>query len=95
MSMVLRLVSLVLVALALMVLGADVFVLFETATYAPRTFQGVWGMVHKASADAVAAWVSGLPDFLAGAVLSVLAAPAFVIIGLPGVLIGLFAYGRH
>lgn len=95
MGVVWRFLSLVLVVLALMVLGGDVLSLFETATYDPRSMIRVWSAISDGSAMAFQNWVNGLPDFLAGVLQAILEAPGFVILGLPGILLGLLAYGRR
>ena len=82
---VIRLVSLIFVALALMVLGADLLFWLETDTFEPRTFIGLWHTINSDSALALQAWANGLPDFLSLAINGVLGAWAFVVLGIPGV----------
>ena len=95
MGLISRVLSLVLVVLALMALGGDVLTLLETATYDPRSLYHVWAAISQGSAAGFQNWVNGLPGFLSGVFQSMLDAPAFVMLGLPGVALGLLAYGRR
>ena len=82
---IIRLVSLIFVALALMVLGADLLFWLESETFEPRSFIGLWHTINADSAASAQAWVNGLPDFASLALNGILSAWAFVVLGIPGV----------
>jgi hypothetical protein len=90
-----RLVSLILVVIALMLLGADAVTSLEHhGQIAVRSVQNVWGMFDPAGLMAFRGWMTSLPSFLAGGFASVLAIPGWAITGVIGVILA-FVFGRH
>ncbi|MDE2183146.1 MAG: hypothetical protein KGJ78_08995 [Alphaproteobacteria bacterium] len=96
MYVLMRIVSLVLVVVALMLLGADaVSSLEHHGEIAVRSIETVWGMFDPASVAAFKGWTNGsLPGFLAGAILSLLSIPGWALSGVLGVTLA-FIFGRH
>lgn len=96
MRIVLNYLGLFLVAIALMLLGADMVTSLEhQGQITVRSFQDVWAMFDHASVAAANAWMTThLPGFLAGAVQSVLHIPAWSI-GVVGVVITFVAGHKH
>jgi hypothetical protein len=90
-----RLISLIFVALALMVLGADILLWLETRTYDPHTLIGLWRILNAGSAEAVQAFANRLPDPLSQALNAVLGAWAFIALGLPGVVLAIIGMKRR
>lgn len=84
-----RLTSLVFVALALMILGADLLAWLETDAFDPHSLLAVLASVNQPAAAGVQAWANGLPDPVNGILNFVLHAWAFIVIGLPGVLLAI------
>jgi Ca2+/Na+ antiporter len=91
---VVRLISLIFVALALMVLGADILFWLETGTFDPRKFIDLWKVVNSGSAEGVQAFANSLPDFVSAILNAILSAWAFVVLGLPGVILAIIG-GRR
>jgi hypothetical protein len=91
---VVRAISLVFVASALMVLGHDLLFWLETEAFQPYTFIALWHVINAGSASAVQAWANGLPDFVGGSMNALLGAWAFVILGIPGVVLAIVAARR-
>jgi hypothetical protein len=87
----LRVVSLVLVALGLMILGADLIGWVETDSFDPHSIIGLWKAINPSSAAAAEAWAGGLPDPVNRGALAFLHAWSFLIVGLPGVILAMFA----
>ena len=87
-------VGLFLLALALMLLGADMVTSLEHGPQITlRSFQTVWAMFDAGSVAAFIAWMNQtLPSFLTNAVLTILAIPAWSL-GFIGVIIT-FLTGR-
>jgi len=87
-------VGLFLVAIALMLLGADLLTTLEhQGQITVRSFDVVWGLLDKGGLNAFHAWMTHtLPGFLTAAVMSVLSIPAWSI-GFIGVIIA-FIFGR-
>jgi hypothetical protein len=87
-------VGLFLLALALMLLGADMVTSLENhGQITLRSFEMVWAMFDARSVTAFIAWMSKtLPSFLTSAVLTILAIPAWSL-GFIGVIIT-FLTGR-
>jgi hypothetical protein len=90
-----RLVSLVLVVIALMLLGADaVSSLEHHGEITVRSLQAVWSLFDKSSVDAFLAWsAKSLPGFLAQGTKSALALPGWGVTGVLGVILA-FIFGR-
>ena len=87
-------VGLFLLALALMLLGADMVTSLEHGPQITlRSFQAVWSMFDAGSVMAFIAWMNQtLPPFLTSAILTILAIPAWSL-GFLGVIIT-FLTGR-
>ena len=81
-------VGLFLLALALMLLGADMVTSLEHGPQITlRSFQAVWAMFDAGSVTASIAWMNKtLPSFLTSAILTILAIPAWSL-GFIGVII--------
>jgi hypothetical protein len=81
-------VGLLLLAIALMLLGADMVTSLENHDQITlRSFQMVWAMFDSGSVTAFIAWMSKtLPAFVTSAVLTILAIPAWSL-GFIGVII--------
>ena len=96
MGLALRFVSLVLIVIALMLLGADMVTSLEKGgQIAVRSIEQVWRFLGPASIAAVKAWVEHtLPAPMADWFYSVLALPAWALTGVLGVLIA-FLFGRR
>ncbi len=90
-----RLVSLVLVVIALMLLGADAVTSLEHhGQISVRSLDAVWALFDKGSVDAFRAWcASTLPGFLAQGVNSALLLPGWAVTGVIGVILA-FIFGR-
>ena len=88
------LVGLLLVAFALMLLGADLLTTLEQqGQIAVRSFDTVWTLLDKGAADAFHAWMANtLPGFVTASVVWLLSIPAWSI-GFLGVIIA-FIFGR-
>jgi len=91
---VVRWISVVFVALALMVLGADLMFWLETATFEPHTLMGIWRIINAGSAAAAQSSINSLPDAASGALDSVLDAWAFVVLGIPGIVLAIIGARR-
>lgn len=96
MRAVLNYLGLFLVAIALMLLGADMVTSLEhQGQITVRSFQDVWAMFDHGGVAASNAWMTAhLPGFLMGAVQSVLRIPAWSI-GVIGVVITFLAGHKH
>ncbi|MDE2494952.1 MAG: hypothetical protein KGL97_13715 [Alphaproteobacteria bacterium] len=90
-----RLVSLVLVVVALMLLGADaVSSLEHHGEITVRSLGAVWAMFDKGSLDTFNAWCAGsLPGFLSQGIRSALSLPGWAVTGVLGVILA-FIFGR-
>lgn len=88
-------ISLVLVVIALMLLGADLVTSLEAhGTIYIRTVASVWDMLDQGGADAFRQWgADTLPGFAADAVNWVLGIYSWAIPGLLGVILA-FVFGR-
>ncbi len=91
---VVRLVSVFFIALALMVLGSDLLAWLETKSFDPHTFMGLWRLINAGSATAVQGSINSLPDILSGIANAVLSAWAFVVLGLPGIILAIIGTRR-
>jgi hypothetical protein len=96
MGLALRFVSLVLIVIALMLLGADMVTsLQKGGQIAVRSIEQVWRFFGQGSLDGFKVWIehslpSPVPDFF----YSVLALPAWALTGVLGVVIA-FLFGRR
>ena len=87
---IIRLISLLLLALALMTLGADAVTSLEQGDggFVVRSLGDVLGLVNASPVD----WIeSTLPDSVAGALLMAFSWPAWGVVGVIGVLLALVA----
>jgi hypothetical protein len=91
---IVRLISVFFIALALMILGADLMFWLETSSFEPHTLIGIWHLVSSPSANALQVWVNGLPDLANATMDSVLGAWAFVAVGIPGVVLAIIGSRR-
>ncbi|HEY1710966.1 MAG TPA: hypothetical protein VGG10_22065 [Rhizomicrobium sp.] len=93
---VLRLISLVLIAFALMLLGADlVSTLEKGGEITVRSLADVWALFDRAVLMAFRAWMSrSLPSVLVSFAEAVLRLPGWGFFGVIGVIIA-FLSGRH
>ena len=96
MGLALRFVSLVLIVVALMLLGADMVTSLEHGgRIAVRSIEQVWRFVGPGSIAAIKSWVEhSLPAPLPDLFYSVLALPAWALPGVLGVVIA-FVFGRR
>ncbi len=92
----LRLVSLVLIVLALMLLGADVLTSLEKGgEITVRSIEQVWAMIGKSGLDGFKAWAAhSLPGFLAGWIYALIRLPGWAVFGVLGVILA-FIFGRR
>jgi hypothetical protein len=97
MSTVIWLVSLVLIAMALMLLGADAVTSLERGgEVVVRSLADVWGLFDKAGMEAFKAWADhSLPNFLSQTTYSMLSVPAWGVIGVPGVVLAFLPGRKH
>ena len=96
MGLALRFVSLVLIVIALMLLGADMVASLQRGgQIAVHSIDQVWGVLSASSIAGAKAWVSHtLPSPLPDWFYSVLALPAWALTGVLGVVIA-FLFGRR
>src|SRR6201996_1840270 len=95
MSVLMRLISLVLIVIALMLLGADAVTSLERGgeVYV-RSVAQIWALFDKAGMTGFKAWTDhNLPGFLAQGVYSFLAVPGWGLTGVIGVILA-FVFGR-
>src|ERR1700744_2515664 len=92
----LRLVSLVLIVLALMLLGADVLTSLEKGgEITVRSIDQVWMIIDKSSDIAFKAWLArALPAFVSSAFNALIALPGWAVFGVLGVILA-FLFGRR
>ena len=92
----LRLLSLILIVLALMLLGADVLTSLEKGgEITVRSIDQVWTIVYAAGDTGFKAWLGHtLPTMVAGWVEAVLRLPGWVVFGVLGVILA-FLFGRR
>jgi len=88
---VFRLLGLILIAIALMFLGADGIQTLESGEVSIRSLSEAWGLLHQASYDSFTAWsAEALPGAVQDPVLStIMAAPAWASFGVLGIIIAL------
>lgn len=95
-AIALRFVSLVLIVVALMLLGADVVTTLDRGgQITVRSIDQVWALMDAGSIGAFKDWLEAiLPSPLPGAVYSILALPGWAVFGVIGVLLA-FLFGRR
>ena len=96
MFIVLRIVSLVLVVLALMLLGADAVSSLESnGDIKVRALEEVWAMASPSGAAWFKAFVfNNLPGMVSGWIFAALGAPGWAVTGVIGVVLA-FLFGRR
>jgi len=94
MAVVMRLISLILIVIALMLLGADAVTSLERGgELTVRSLGTIWGLLHQASLDGFKSWVQNHLPFMAQGVYSALALPGWAATGVIGVILA-FVFGR-
>ena len=94
MAVFMRLVSLILIVIALMLLGADAVTSLEKGgEITVRSLDTVWGLLNQGVLDACKRWVQNNATFLAQFTYSFLALPAWAVTGVIGVILA-FIFGR-
>jgi hypothetical protein len=94
MAVVMRLVSLVLIVLALMMLGADAVTSLEKGgEITVRSLGVVWSMIDNDGLNHFKDWVQHYLPFFAQGVYSSLALPSWAVTGVIGVILA-FVFGR-
>ncbi|HEV2651580.1 MAG TPA: hypothetical protein VGU69_10010 [Rhizomicrobium sp.] len=96
MFVILRLISLVLVVLALMLLGADTVTSLENGgRITVRSLDDVWALFNKPAMLAFHTWLTThLPQVLAGGIGAVFTLPGWAATGVPGIILA-FLFGRR
>jgi hypothetical protein len=96
MAAAMRFLSLVLIVIALMLLGADVLTSLEKGgEITVRSLDQVWLIVNKTSDIEFKAWMARtLPSMLAGLIQTILGFWSWAVFGLPGVVLA-FLFGRR
>jgi hypothetical protein len=96
MFVILRLISLVLVVLALMLLGADAVTSLENGgKITVRSLDEVWALFNRPAMQAFHAWLTAhLPTVLAGGIGAAFALPGWAATGVPGIILA-FLFGRR
>ena len=95
MAVLFRFISLILIVVALMLLGADVVTSLEKNAITVRTVEQVWALIGKSGLMEFKSWVQvALPGPLRSWVYSVLNMWAFGISGVLGVVLA-FLFGRR
>jgi hypothetical protein len=92
----LRLISLVLIVIALMLLGADVLTSLEHGgVITVRSIDQVWKMIDNSGDASFKAWLAGeLPAFFSTAFDAIVALPGWAVFGVIGVILA-FLFGRR
>jgi lipopolysaccharide export LptBFGC system permease protein LptF len=94
MAVLMRLISLILIVIALMLLGADAVTSLERGgELTVRSLGTIWGLLHHASLDSFKSWVQNRLPFMAQGVYSALALPGWAATGVIGVILA-FVFGR-
>jgi len=95
MSVALRFISLILIAVAIMLLGADIITSLEHGgQITVRSIDQVWAIVDKAGDAGFKSWIGrNFPSFLASWTYSVMALPGWGVTGVIGVILA-FLFGR-
>jgi len=95
MAVLMRLISLLLIVIALMLLGADAVTSLERGgELTVRTLGTVWGILHPASLIQFKDWVQNHAAFMAQGVYSFLTLPGWAATGVLGVILA-FLFGRR
>ena len=96
MYVVLRFVSIVLIVVALMLLGADLITSLEKGgALSARSLEQVWALFSKSSEAAFMAWLQhAMPSALGRGIGAVLSLPAWSVPGVLGVVLAIL-FGRH
>jgi hypothetical protein len=96
MSVVVRFVSLVLIVVALMLLGADMITSLENhGRIAVRSLEQVWALVSRSGLAGFKAWLAqALPSPVPAWIGAVLGLPAWAFTGVVGVVLA-FLFGRR
>ena len=94
---VFRLIGFLFIVAALMALGSDAFLSIEAREVTMRSFSDLWAVVHEGSRDAFVGIATGsLPEGAQGPFASVMAFPAWGVLGIIGIVIaGLAALLRR
>lgn len=94
MAVLMRLISLILIVIALMLLGADAVSSLERGgALTVRSLDTVWRMIHPASLFTVKTWLHDHAPFAAQPVYSFLSSPGWGVTGVVGVTLA-FIFGR-
>jgi hypothetical protein len=92
---VLRFISLFLIVIALMLLGADIISSLDKGVITVRSIEQIWSMLSRGGADAFKAWLEHtLPSPLPGGIETLLTVPAWGLTGVLGVILA-FLVGRR
>ena len=95
MSIVFRFISLILIVIALMLLGADVVTSLQKSEITARSIEQVWGLVDASGLAAFKSWVEAtLPGPVPGWIYSLLSMWGFGVVGVLGVILA-FLFGRR
>jgi len=95
MAVLMRLISLILIVIALLLLGADAVSSLERGgELVVRSLGNVWGILNQQSLDAFKIWVQNHAPPLAQGVYSFLALPGWAATGVLGVILA-FVFGRR
>jgi hypothetical protein len=95
MATAMRFISLILIAIGLMLLGADVVSSLEQGRIVVRSLDEVWTAIDKSSLDAFKTWLDhSLSPAFAGGVKSFLNVYSWAPFGVLGVILA-FLFGRH
>jgi len=95
MAVLMRLVSLLLIVIALMMLGADAVTSLEKGgEITVRSVDVVWALLNKGTLDGFKAWIDHHAAFAEQGVYSALALPGWAVSGGIGVILA-FIFGRR
>lgn len=95
MAVLMRLVSLILIVIALMLLGADAVSSLERGgELTVRSLDTVWALIHPASLHGFKSWVQNNLPSMAQGVYSFLSSPSWGVTGVIGVILA-FVFGRR
>ena len=94
MAILMRLVSLLLIVIALMLLGADAVTSLEKGgEVTVRSLGTVWALLNQGSLDGFKSWLQNHAAFMAPFIYSFLATPGWGVTGVIGVILA-FIFGR-
>jgi len=95
MFVLMRLISLILVVIALMLMGGDVVTSLEKGGHiSVRSLAEVWELFDKGGVEIFKAWnAAHLPGFLAGAIAWLLGVWSWLVVGLVGIVLA-FLFGQ-